>query len=69
RNKFLLTLAVIGLAIELLCIGNIIWDVYKFPSNSLIATTCIFISFIIAFFAFAITSLAMQISKFSKKNL
>jgi len=68
RNKFLLKLMCIATAIELLCFSNIIWDIYKFPSNSLIAATCIFGAFIIAFFTFSITSLAMQISKFSKRD-
>lgn len=68
RNKFLLTLMIVGLLIEILCFGNIIWNTYKFPSNNHIAQISILGSLVLAFFSFGITSLAMQIRNFSKKD-
>lgn len=68
RNKSLLTLMVALLFIEFLAIGSMIWDTYRFPNSSKLAITCIFGSLIIAFFAFGITNLALQINKFRKKE-
>jgi len=68
RNKALLTWMIVILSIELLAIGTMIWDTYRFPNISKLAVTGIVSSLILALFAFFITNLAMQISKFSKKN-
>ncbi|HEY5584361.1 MAG TPA: DUF2812 domain-containing protein [Ruminiclostridium sp.] len=68
RNKTLLTWMIALLFIELLIISTMIWDTYKFPNNSKLAVTGIVSSLILALFAFCITNLAMQISKFSKKE-
>jgi len=68
RNKSLLTLMVALLFIEFLAISSMIWDTYRFPNSSKLAVTCIFGSLIIAFFAFVITNLALQINKFRKKE-
>lgn len=68
RNKALLTLMICGLLAEFLCFGYLIWFLFTFSNNGLLAFTCTMGAFILAFFAFVITNLAMQISKFSKKD-
>jgi len=68
RNKSLLTLIICGLLIEVICFGNLICNVVRYPSNGLIAETCILGALVLALFAFIITNLTMQISKFSKKD-
>ncbi|PYG87819.1 uncharacterized protein DUF2812 [Ruminiclostridium sufflavum DSM 19573] len=67
RNMRLLILILAGLAVEFICIGNLVRNAVKFPSDAAIAETCIFGVIVLAFFTFAITNLVMQISKFKKK--
>lgn len=67
RNRTLLIIAGAATLIEILSVGSMIYDTLAYPSNNKIATTCILGSVVIAFFAFIITNLALQISKFSKK--
>jgi len=69
RNKFLLRLIIFGTLIEILCFGNMIWNVVRFPSTELIAEICIMGAIVLSLFTFIITNLAMQISKLSKKKL
>ncbi len=68
RNKSLLTLMIGGLLIEFIGFGSMIWGLLNSPDNGRLAYTCILGAFILAFFAFVITNLAIQIRKFSKKD-
>ncbi len=68
RNRTLLTVMIIISAIELLCIGNLVWNAYKFPDSGNLAFVSIFIAATMAFFAFIITNLAIQNKKFRKRN-
>jgi hypothetical protein len=68
RNKSLLSVIALVSIIEILAVGSMIWDTYKFYSVSKLAFTCILGSVIIALFAFIITNLMVQISKFNKKE-
>ncbi len=67
RNKTLLTIMFIASIIEIICISNMVYNTYQYPSQASIAMTAIFGSTIIAFFAFIITNLSLQIKKFRKK--
>lgn len=68
RSKALLAMVVIGLVIEIICIGNLAWNAVQDESTGLTAATIIFSTAIIAFFMFIICNLYMQISRFSKKD-
>lgn len=68
RNKSLLSICLILLGVELVSLGNLIYSTYKNPSSSSIASTCILGAAVIALFAFIITSLALQIRRFTGKR-
>lgn len=68
RNKSLLTLIIVLTIIEALCLGNLILNAYNYPSPTLIAYTAIFGAAVVAFFAFVITNLLLQIIKFRNKS-
>lgn len=69
RNKKLLSIMIGGLLIEFICIGRLIYSAIKYPSNEIIAQTGLLGAFVLAFFTFSITNLALQISKFKNKNI
>jgi hypothetical protein len=69
RNKKLLSIMIVGLLIEFICIGRLIFSAIEFPSNDIIAQIGILAAFVLAFFTFSITSLALQIHKFKNKNV
>lgn len=68
RNKTLLAIILICLAMEFVFLGSMIWSIVRYPSEGLIAETCILGALVLSLFTFAITNLAMQISKFSKRK-
>ncbi|HEX2924674.1 MAG TPA: DUF2812 domain-containing protein [Ruminiclostridium sp.] len=68
RNKSLLTVVAVCLLIEIISFSNLIWDTYMSKSTAMLANVCIWGSAVLAFFTFAITNLALQISKFRRKK-
>jgi hypothetical protein len=68
RNKHLLSLMISGLVIEVICFTDLIWNIVTFPSTEGLAYICLLGSLVLAFFTFAITSLAMQIKKLKEKR-
>ena len=68
RNKTLLKLLALLVAIEIFSLSNLLRDAFRIHDESRIAFTCIFSSLIIAFFAFVITQLALQINRFGRKH-
>ena len=69
RNKKLLSIMIGGLILEFICLGRLICSAIKYPSNEIIAQTGLLGAFVLAFFTFSITNLALQISKFKNKNI
>lgn len=67
RNKSLLMFMGVISVVELMFIANLVWKAYRYPSSGNYATAGIIGAFIIAFFAFIITNLSMQIKKFRKR--
>ncbi len=68
RNRSLLTISLILLLFEIVCVGNMIYNTYKDPSNGNLALTSILGSAVAALFTFIITNLVLQIKKFGKKE-
>ena len=68
RNKSLLKILSVLLVIELIGIGNLAVDYIRSGDEGLRAYLCFLASFVLAFFPFAITNLALQIRKFSNKR-
>ncbi len=68
RNRSLLTIFLILLLFEIVCVGNMIYNTYKDPSNGNLALTSILGSAVAALFTFTITNLVLQIKKFGKKE-
>ncbi len=68
RSKSLLNLVLIIGLIEVICIANLVFNVYTHPSAGWIAYTAIFGSTVTALFAFIITNLVLQIRKFKEKK-
>lgn len=68
RNRVLLTIVIVGLIFELIAIGNMVWDLYRYYDDTKLAATCILGAFVIALFSFFITNLSLQMRKFSKKQ-
>ncbi len=68
RNKVLLSIVIIGLAIEFICLGGMIGGLLESPDNGRLAYTCILGALVLALFSFIIANLGMQISKFNKKK-
>lgn len=68
RNKSLLALVAVCTIVELFSLGTLVWDAYITRSDTAIASVCIWGSFILAFFSFIITNLALQITKFRKNQ-
>jgi hypothetical protein len=67
RNKKLLSIMIGGLILEFICLGNLICNAIKNPSDEILAQIGLLGAFVLAFFTFAITNLTLQISKFRNK--
>ncbi len=68
RNKAMLAIVVVATLMEFVSFGNLIWDTYNDNSKAMLAGVCISGSLILALFAFIITNVVMQITKFRKKQ-
>ena len=69
RIKKILGIMIGGLMIEIICLGKLIFSAIKCPNNEIIAQAGLLGAFVLAFFTFSITNLALKISKFKNKNI